>query len=120
MIHTIEIIKPDDWHCHFRQGEFLNRTVLDSAKRFRRAVAMPNLQPPVTTVEQALNYQQQLHCVLPSAQPFTFLMVLYLTENTSVEEIAKIKHHETIVGVKYYPAGATTHSEYGVKKIETM
>ncbi|NKB46446.1 MAG: dihydroorotase [Legionellales bacterium] len=114
MPNTFYLRKPDDWHCHFRQGEFLKRTVNDTASQFARAIIMPNLQPPITTVDQALTYRQQILAVLNPTIDFTPLMTLYLTDQTTpalIEQAAKSPH---IYACKLYPAGATTHSAAGV------
>ena len=109
----IEIRRPDDWHLHVRDGEFLPDLLKHTASQFGRAVIMPNLKPPVATVQMALEYRQRIEAALPSGSSFTPLMTLYLTDNTTAEEVSKAKD-AGIVGFKLYPAGATTNSDAGV------
>lgn len=118
MMNKITLIEPDDWHLHLRDGEVMARVVQDTAKNFARAMVMPNLQPPVVTVSQALDYQNRIIEQLPQRDAFKPLMALYLTPETQVEEIEKAVACENIIAVKYYPAGATTNSAFGVKTIE--
>lgn len=113
------IIKPDDFHVHFRDGELLHRTVPDVAASFRRAVAMPNLNPPITTIAQAQNYQEKICAAIPENLAFTPLMTLYLTDETTSDLIMEAKQNG-ILGFKFYPAHATTHSEFGVTDIERL
>lgn len=115
---VLTLIQPDDWHLHLRDDKLMARVVQDSAKNFGRAMVMPNLQPPVVTVEQALAYQDRIKMALPSESSFAPLMTLYLTPDTSVEEIQKAVDCDEVIAVKYYPAGATTNSSFGVKSIE--
>jgi dihydroorotase len=114
MSHTIRIRKPDDWHCHFRQDEYLNRTVNDTARQFARAIVMPNLQPPVTTVSQAETYRRQIMAALTEPTEFSPLMTLYLTDRTTPALIEQAAQSPDIYACKLYPAGATTHSAAGV------
>ncbi|NLC36738.1 MAG: dihydroorotase [Alcaligenaceae bacterium] len=115
---TLTIIRPDDWHLHLRDGPTLAAVVGDTARQFQRAIVMPNLQPPVTTGEQALEYRERiLEAVSRAGLPgsaFTPLMTLYLTDNTSAEEIRMAYSTGVIHAVKLYPAGATTNSDAGV------
>ncbi len=113
-MQTITITRPDDWHLHLRDGAELAAVLPDSAKRFARAIVMPNLQPPVTTVELAWAYRNRILAALPREFDFKPLMTLYLTDNTSPQEIERAKASGFIHAVKLYPAGATTHSESGV------
>jgi dihydroorotase len=136
-MQTLTIARPDDWHLHLRDGAALAAVLPDTARRFARAIVMPNLRPPVTTVEQAATYRQRIqHGVPPRlttgrrqpalprlAQPnsldaaggtFEPLMVLYLTDNTPPSEIEKAKASGFVHAVKLYPAGATTNSDAGV------
>lgn len=116
----LTITRPDDWHLHVRDHAAMASVVGDSARRFGRAVIMPNLKPPVVTVEQALAYRQRILAALPADSAFRPLMTLYLTDNTAPAEIDKAADHEHVVAVKYYPAGATTHSDDGVTDIEKV
>jgi len=117
-MQTLEIICPDDWHIHLRDGGALKTTVAHCARQFARAIVMPNLSTPVTTTEQALAYQARIIAAIPDGLSFEPLMTLYLTDKTSAEEIEKAKKSGDIFAVKYYPAGATTHSDAGVTSLE--
>ncbi|MEO7431896.1 MAG: dihydroorotase [Dokdonella sp.] len=110
----LALTRPDDWHVHLRDGNLLERVLPDTARRFARAIVMPNLQPPVTTVQQANAYRARIIDALPAGARFEPLMTLYLTDVTSVDEIAAAKASGIVHAVKYYPAGATTHSDNGV------
>jgi dihydroorotase len=115
----IQLIQPDDWHLHIRDGEVMKDVLADTARQFARAIIMPNLKPPVTTVELAKAYQGRIESNLSSLgiSDFTPLMTLYLTDNTSADEVRKAKA-EGIVGFKLYPAGATTNSDAGVSDLK--
>ena len=121
MSDTLSIIRPDDWHLHLRDGPALRAVVGDSAKQFARAVVMPNLKPPVTTVALALAYRDRITDALSEAGvaqgAFTPLMTLYLTDNTSADEIDRAHESGAVVAVKLYPAGATTNSDAGVSDL---
>ncbi len=110
----LTLTRPDDWHLHLRDGALMQSVLPDTARQFARAIIMPNLKPPVTTTEQALAYRARILAALPSGMAFEPLMVLYLTDNTSAQEIRKAKQSGVIHAVKYYPAGATTNSDAGV------
>lgn len=110
----ITITRPDDWHLHLRDGEALAAVLPDTAKRFARAIVMPNLRPPVTTTALAIEYAQRINDALPAGMRFEPLMTLYLTDNTPPEEIVRAKASGLVKGVKLYPAGATTNSDSGV------
>ncbi len=116
----LTLTQPDDWHLHLRDGAVLPFTVATSARTFKRAIVMPNLQPPVTTTEQAIAYRQRILDAAPAGSDFEPLMTLYLTDTTSAEEIRKAKDSGYVHGVKYYPAGATTNSDSGVTDIEKV
>jgi len=113
-MNQIILTRPDDWHLHLRDGAQLGAVLADSARRFARAIVMPNLKPPVTTTELALRYRERIRAALPPDVVFEPLMTLYLTDNTRPEEIDKARASGAVHAVKYYPAGATTHSESGV------
>ncbi|MCW8808005.1 MAG: dihydroorotase [Rhodanobacter sp.] len=116
----IEITRPDDWHLHLRDGDALASVVAHTARQFARAIVMPNLKPPVTTVVQAEDYRRRILASLPAGARFQPLMTLYLTENTPVEEIARARASDSVVAVKYYPAGATTNSDSGVRELSRV
>jgi len=109
--------RPDDWHLHLRDGNAMASVLADSARRFARAIVMPNLQPPVRTTQQALDYRERILGALPDGAEFEPLMTLYLTDDTPPEEIARAKLSGRVFGVKLYPAGATTNSESGVTRL---
>jgi dihydroorotase len=110
----ITITRPDDWHLHLRDGVGLAAVLPDTASRFARAIVMPNLLPPVTSVALAAAYRDRILAALPKRMRFEPLMTLYLTESTSPADIAEAKASGFVHAVKYYPAGATTHSDEGV------
>lgn len=116
---SITITRPDDWHLHLRDGGQLRAVLPHTAKQFARAIIMPNLKPPVVTVEMALAYRTRILAALPVAlqNHFEPLMTLYLTDNTPPSEIIRAKESAVIYGVKLYPAGATTNSDAGVTDI---
>jgi len=116
-MNRITLTRPDDWHLHLRDGEALKAVLPDSARRFGRAIVMPNLKPPVTTVAAAAAYRDRIISALPSQADFEPLMTLYLTDNTAPDEIRKAKASGIVSAVKYYPAGATTNSDSGVTDI---
>ncbi len=131
MTQTLRISPPDDWHLHLRDGEALERVVAATALNFRRAIVMPNLKPPVTTVEQAKAYRERILAAVEKAcgsgdysdeeqavmRQFDPLMVLYLTGATSPAEIERAAQSGVVKAVKLYPAGATTNSEAGVSDL---
>lgn len=110
----LRLRRPDDWHLHLRDGALLAAVLPHTAARFARAIVMPNLSPPVTTTAAALAYRERILMALPAGMQFTPLMTLYLTDNTPPEEIHRARDSGVIVGVKLYPAGATTNSDSGV------
>lgn len=115
--NEIRLIRPDDWHLHLRDGDALAAVVGASAAQFGRAIIMPNLKPPVTNVEQARAYRDRILAALPPGADFTPLMTLYLTDNTTPEQIRAAKASGIVHGVKLYPAGATTNSDAGVTDV---
>jgi dihydroorotase len=117
-IPTLTFTKPDDWHLHLRDGPELAAAVAHTARAFSRAIAMPNLRPPVTTVDAALRYRERIRAARPAGSAFEPLMTLYLTDSTDAAEIDRAAASEFVVGVKCYPAGATTHSDAGVTSLE--
>jgi len=113
-VDRIDLIKPDDWHLHLRDGAEMAAVLPDTARRFARAIVMPNLKPPVTTVVAARAYRERIRAALPAGMAFEPLMTLYLTDNTPPEEVRAARASGFVHGVKLYPAGATTHSDAGV------
>lgn len=116
---TLTITRPDDWHVHLRDGDVLPDTVRDISRYNGRALIMPNTIPPVTNTEMAIAYQQRIMAQKPSHQ-FKPMMALYLTDNTSADEIKKAKASGQIVAAKLYPAGATTNSDSGVTSAKNI
>lgn len=114
-LDEITIVRPDDWHLHVRDGPGLDSVVPLSAAQFGRAIIMPNLVPPVTNTAMALDYKNRILNAVPAeySARFTPLMTLYLTDNTTPEEIYQAKE-QGVVALKMYPAGATTNSDSGV------
>ena len=113
----LSLIKPDDWHLHLRDGEALRAVLPHTAERFGRAVVMPNLKPPIVSAALAVQYRDRIVAALPPGMRFEPLMTLYLTDNTSPEEITRARASGVVFAVKYYPAGATTNSDSGVSEI---
>ncbi|WP_298636025.1 dihydroorotase [uncultured Umboniibacter sp.] len=116
----LTITRPDDWHLHFRDHEALALTVPDSARYMARAIVMPNLTPPVVNAEQAQAYFARIIDATPAHNHFKPLMVLYLTNATTVQDIIDAKDSGVVVAAKLYPAGATTNSDSGVTDIKAM
>jgi dihydroorotase len=114
---TLTITRPDDWHLHLRDGAALKAVLPDTARQFARAIVMPNLRPPVITTALAMAYRQRIFEALPADLSFEPLMTLYLTDNTTAEEIVLAKASGIVHGVKLYPAGATTNSDSGVTNL---
>lgn len=117
---TLTLRRPDDWHVHLRDGAQLAAAAPFTARQFARAIVMPNLKPPVTTVEAADAYRRRILAALPAGSAFQPLMTLYLTDTTTPAEIRKAKASGFVFGAKLYPAGATTHSDAGVTAIEKI
>ena len=113
-INKLSITRPDDWHLHLRDGEALKAVLPHSARQFARAIIMPNLRPPVTTVAAAEAYRARIVAALPEGASFEPLMTLYLTDNTPADEIRRAADSGFVKAVKLYPAGATTNSDAGV------
>ena len=113
----ITLTRPDDWHLHLRDGAALKAVLPDTARQFARAIVMPNLRPPVTTTMLAEAYRTRVLAALPKGATFEPLMTLYLTDNTSADEIKRAKASGFVHGVKLYPAGATTNSDSGVSDL---
>ena len=120
MATTLTITRPDDWHLHLRDGDSMRSVVGATARAFGRAIVMPNLTPPVMTAAAANAYRDRILAALPAASRFAPLLTLYLTDTTPIAEIAEARRSGFVIGVKYYPAGATTHSASGVTAIERV
>jgi len=119
-MEILTITRPDDWHLHLRDGAAMQSIIRHTARRFARAIIMPNLNPPVTTGEMAIAYRERILSSLPPDSYFQPLMTLYLTDNTSPDIIRKARDSGVIFAVKYYPAGATTQSDNGVTDINKV
>ncbi|ORU91606.1 MAG: dihydroorotase [Cycloclasticus sp. symbiont of Bathymodiolus heckerae] len=120
MTTQFTITRPDDWHLHLRDGDALNTTVAFTAQQFQRAIVMPNLAQPIINAELALAYRQRILNSTPDGSNFQPLMVVYLTDNTSPDDIKQASKSEHIVAAKLYPAGATTNSSNGVTDIDRL
>jgi dihydroorotase len=127
-MEQLTITRPDDWHLHLRDGAALQAVLPDTARRFARAIVMPNLKPPVTSVAQAAAYRARILAALKVSPParqgpgeggpvFQPLMTLYLTDNLPADEIDRAKDSGFVHAVKLYPAGATTNSDAGVTNL---
>jgi dihydroorotase len=117
-LDRLTITQPDDWHLHLRDGAEMAAVLPDTARRFARAIVMPNLRPPVTTTAMAQAYRQRILAALPGDSAFEPLMTLYLTDRTPPEEIRRACDSGIVHAVKLYPAGATTNSDSGVTGID--
>ncbi len=113
---TLTLLRPDDWHLHVRDGAALDAVVPHSARQFGRALIMPNLRPPVTTAQQALDYRDRILAAVPAGVAFEPVMSLYLTDKLPPEEIA-LAANAGVKALKLYPAGATTNRDAGVTDI---
>ncbi len=118
MTNQLTLTRPDDWHLHLRDGAALAAVLPDTVRRFARAIVMPNLKPPVRTVAEAAAYRDRILAARPQGQGFEPLMTLYLTDHTAAAEIVRARASGFVHAAKYYPAGATTHSDLGVTAIE--
>ena len=114
---TLTLTRPDDWHLHLRDGAAIAAVLPHTARQFARAIVMPNLRPPVTTVAMAEAYRKRILAALPADARFEPLMTLYLTDNTAPEEIGLARASGRVHALKYYPAGATTNSDSGVTRL---
>src|SRR3954447_22024588 len=118
MTDILTLRRPDDWPVHFRDGAMLRQVVPWTASQFARAIVMPNLLPPVTTVAAACAYRERILAALPAGAAFTPLMTCYLTDGADPEEIARGYQEGVFAAVKLYPPHATTHSAHGVTGID--
>ena len=116
----LQIIKPDDWHVHFRDHEILKAVVPETTRHFARSMVMPNLIPPILNANQAIEYKKRIKQAIPKSDNFEPLMTIYLTEETNKNELRDSFKNRTVFAVKLYPAGATTNSESGVKDINKI
>ena len=116
----LEIIKPDDWHVHFREGEFLEKLVPETSKLYNRAIVMPNLSTPITNSKLAKNYKNQILKFSKINKSFNPLMTFYLNNEVSSDDLIKAHKNNLIFAAKLYPMGATTNSSKGVKNILSM
>ena len=117
MVDKLDIVMPDDWHLHLRDGEMLKAVLPDTARHFRRAIVMPNLVPPLVRSDEVAAYRDRILAHLPAGMEFTPLMTAYLTEDTDPDDLARGHAEGILTAVKLYPAGATTNSASGVRDI---
>jgi dihydroorotase len=117
-MEEIEIIKPDDWHVHFRDNEILKAVVPETTRHFARSIVMPNLVPPILNAKQAIEYKKRIEKAIPPTDSFEPLMTIYLTEETNKNELKHAYKNGAVFAVNLYPAGATTNSDSGVKDIK--
>jgi dihydroorotase len=116
----IEIIKPDDWHVHFRDNDIMKAVVPETSRHFSRAIVMPNLIPPILKGMDAVKYKKRIENAIPENDRFLPLMTLYLTESTNKKELRKSYEEGQVFASKLYPAGATTNSDSGVKDLKKI
>lgn len=120
MTDTLTIRRPDDWHLHFRDGEIMRGVVPYTARQFARAIVMPNLTPPVTTMALAADYRDRILAAVPKGVDFTPLMTCYLTDSTDADDLARGANEGVFTAAKLYPANATTNSASGVSDVERI
>ena len=120
MTDTLTIRRPDDWHVHLRDGAMLSDVVNHTARQFARAIIMPNLKPPVTTVAAALAYRDRILAAVDPKLDFTPLMTAYLTDTIDPSELRRGKEQGVFTAAKMYPANATTNSAHGVSDIKNI
>jgi len=116
-MQKLTLTRPDDWHLHVRDGAMLKAVLPHTVRQFARAIIMPNLKPPVRSVEEAAAYRDRILAAIPAGKQFQPLMTLYLTDNTRPDDILAAQASQFVKAVKYYPAGATTNSDCGVTDI---
>lgn len=119
-MQKITLTQPDDAHVHLRDNAYLQTTVPATARQFARAIVMPNLKPPITTLAALQAYKKRIFSALPENTPFEPLMTLYLTDQITPEEIAQAALSKQVMALKLYPSGVTTNSEAGIKHIEQL
>ena len=120
MTDSITLRRPDDWHVHLRDGEMLNAVAGFTARQFARAIVMPNLTPPITTIAAAETYRERILAALPDGTDFSPLMTCYLTDAADAAEIARGYENGAFAACKLYPAHATTNSAHGITDIRTL
>jgi len=120
MTTLLEILRPDDWHLHLRDGAMLSAVLPWTARVFGRAIVMPNLKPPVRTTMEALAYRDRIRACLPVDHPFEPLMTSYLTDNADPADLGSGYQRGVLAAAKLYPAGATTNAEHGVTDIRRL
>jgi dihydroorotase len=120
MNQSLTIRRPDDFHLHLRDEKMLSVVLAYSARQFARAIVMPNLKPPVGTIDAAIDYRRRIKAALPSGAVFEPLMTCYLCDSTNPREVRRGWQEKVFSAVKLYPAGATTHSEYGVTSVNRI
>lgn len=119
-MQSLTLARPDDWHVHLRDGAMLARVLPFTARRFRRAIVMPNLDPPILTTADAAAYAERIRRVLPPDSDFEPLMTLYLAESTTPAEIERASRSGLVAAVKLYPKGATTNSARGIAALDAL
>ena len=119
-MEEIEIIKPDDWHVHFRDGKILEAVVPETTRHFARAIIMPNLVPPILKGMDAVKYKKRIENAIPVNHRFLPLMTIYLTETTNKDDVREAYENGQVFAAKLYPAGATTNSDSGVKNLKKI
>ena len=119
-MEEIEIIKPDDWHVHFRDNQILKAVVPETTRNFARSIIMPNLIPPILNGKDALEYKKKIEEAIPKGKHFEPYMTVYLTENTDKNELKDSYKNGLLFAAKLYPAGATTNSDSGVKDLNKV
>lgn len=117
---TLTIRRPDDWHVHLRDGAILEGVLPYTARQFARAIVMPNLSPPVTSVASAIAYRERIMAAVPPGADFTPLMTAYLTDDTNPDELARGFAEGVFTAAKLYPANATTNSAAGVTDLANL
>ena len=120
MTNRLTIPRPDDWHVHLRDGAVLQGVAGHTARQFARAIVMPNLSPPVTTVSAARDYRDRILAALPPGSGFTPLMTCYLTDGIDGAELVRGKAEGVFTAAKLYPAHATTGSAHGVTDVRNI
>ena len=116
----LTIIKPDDWHLHLREGIVLKNIIRFTSEFFGRAIVMPNTKNPITSIEKCITYKKSISEALPGNSTFEPLMTIYLTDETTKNELIEGFNNKVFFAAKLYPANATTNSSHGVKKIENL